>query len=343
MLRSAARLCAAGALAVATSGSQGRHRSSEFGLSVDVPAGAATCPPHPQLGDAGVTFYLDGGKSSCYADALERRPNIEVYAAYGDWDLQAALGERCSPRQGSSYAVAPDGLSIAGRRSSSCRVDADDHTSVAIVVVTEAVTGDGLSAIDYTVELHTTPQRLAGDLERFRKLLGDGIAVNPPVSEPRHYRNDEFGFSVQLPRGAATCRGSLGEHDHGIDFYLDGGRNGCIGLEARPYISAGGFYNAADAPTAEAALGELCTQRGSRRSESPHGLAIAGLHSAACRASSADGRWIDLFIAAQSPHGREVAAINYVASLHTMPDRFPRDLDRFRTFLASGMRVDQAR
>jgi hypothetical protein len=323
-------------LAWAAGGSFGTYRNDQFGFSVSIPSGAATCRPGPDEPDYGIDIALDlaGG---CSSD----QPSMGVYGAYGDWlPLSAPLAELCVPRPGERSAAAPLDLALAGRPSASCRVDSDDRADTALYVVTQAQTDDGMAQIEYTAALHTTPQRFDADLQRFRALLRTGIALQPPAHEPRRYRNGEFGFSVEIPDGAPTCRSRPPQHDHGIDFYLDGGKSGCKDLQARPYIGAGGSYNAAELPTPETALGSICTHRGSTRGAAPHGLAIAGLPSASCRGNSADGKWIDVFVSAQNG---DPASINYEANLHTTPERFDADLVRFRAFLAAGLKVDQAK
>jgi hypothetical protein len=167
-------------------------------------------------------------------------------------------------------------------------------------------------------------------------LLGMFAVVMP--ASAKAYRNKEFGFSVEMPRGLPACAGDDGElRSTGVDFWLDGGPSGCGGLNSRPFISVTGSYNAGFSPSPEERLRHVCH---GKPAEPPPGLAFPGKRSAACRADIDDG-WIVVHVVAQGGAWPDPGSdpelhtpwINYTVVLQTKPERFDADLTRLRAVL----------
>lgn len=180
---------------------------------------------------------------------------------------------------------------------------------------------------------------------RSLRSLGVGFLAGltfPLLAYAETYRNAEFGFSVDVPDGAPTCRGEPPEHNHGLDIFLDDGADGCRDLLKRPFVGIFATYNAMFDPNPEAHLQLLCNADDGKLTEPPDGLRIDGRHSAICRLERTDG-WIEVRIVAQNVEISEadaltegtVPGVNYEILLRTKPERYHVDLVELRTILST--------
>jgi hypothetical protein len=169
------------------------------------------------------------------------------------------------------------------------------------------------------------------------------------VANDSQYANSEFGFVVEVPPGAPTCRSEAPEHDAGIDIFLDSGAEGCEELQRRPFIGVNASYNAMLAPTADDVLKLTVGRPSGKQGIAPTQLQINGRKSAASRWDRDDG-WIDIRVVTQAgtwPSGAEdrdeaVPYVNYTVILHTMPKRLEGDVALLRTVL-SEIRISRSK
>ena len=175
-------------------------------------------------------------------------------------------------------------------------------------------------------------------------LLGTLAAAAPATA--RSYRNAEYGYAVELPRGLPLCiPDPATEHVHGITIWLDDGPAGCHGDETRPYISVSADHNATEYLDAESVSRWSCdpsVEEGTPR-PTPGGLTIKGAHSVACAVDITkdwDDGAIVVIVAALGGKVRDTPgwdprapAVVYWIGLHTRPERFDADLARFRAVL----------
>jgi hypothetical protein len=166
------------ACAATANGSQ--YTNFEFGFTVALPPGASTCRSQAPEHDGGLSVFLDSGPDGC--EALQSRPFIGVYASYNSLlassaheVLKLAVGQPAG-----TLGAVPRGLEIRGMSSARSRWDRDDGW-VDIRVAAQggqwpskgAEPDDEVPYVNYTVMLHTTKERLAEDMERFRAVLRD--------------------------------------------------------------------------------------------------------------------------------------------------------------------------
>lgn len=157
-----------------------RYVNREFGFSVVVPTGASTCRSQAPEHDGGLDVFLDSGPDGC--EGLQLRPFIGVYASYNAMlaeDPEVFLRFIETGTTGKSGTV-PQWLEIVGMKSASARWDREDGW-IDIRVVTQggrwpnegAGDTERIPYINYLVMLHTTQDRLDGDVERLRMVLRD--------------------------------------------------------------------------------------------------------------------------------------------------------------------------
>jgi hypothetical protein len=150
-------------------------RSDEFEFSVGVPAAMVSCVAASGTHPHGVAILLRPGKQSCRASAP--RPFVGLYGDYNVLFDQApaqALNLLCPRSQGTAPREL-ENLAFPGHASAVCRSN-DRNGWVFVFVVTQAGSWPdkeppSVPYINYTADLHTTPVRLAGDLETFKKIL----------------------------------------------------------------------------------------------------------------------------------------------------------------------------
>jgi hypothetical protein len=182
-----------------------------------------------------------------------------------------------------------------------------------------------------------------GSVRRYVAALGSAgvlLLPTPTIAEP--YRNDEFGFSALIPRGYKRCRAAPLQRDHGVIIWLDAGPTGCADADQRPYVSIAGNYNVLDDLDPTALIARDCGYTQGVRVQAPLGLSIKDASTASCGVDGYDG-WIVVLVVAQAHEVRgferspgDVApAINYDFTLHTKPERFTDDLERFRLILST--------
>jgi hypothetical protein len=154
-------------------------QNPEFRFSVEVPDSDTTCHGQPYEHDHGLDILLDSGRNGC--EALQSRPHIGIYAAYNttfDAGVDAELQRDCKGVP-VKLGTSPPPLRLGNGPSGVCRLDRDDGW-IDIRVVTQAGEWPGKHVdpedatpyINYTVLLHTTPQRLKNDLAELRTVIG---------------------------------------------------------------------------------------------------------------------------------------------------------------------------
>lgn len=150
-----------------------RVRNDEFGLSVEVPPGMRVCGYSEWQHPHGIVLALIDRPDGC--DDAPDRPMITVLGWYNTVFVPslAALGKRsCSHVTGER--VPPPDLRLPGTPSIVCRVNAPDRVTIELEAQSRSrMQGDYslVPSINYTVTLHTSPERLEADLARFRALL----------------------------------------------------------------------------------------------------------------------------------------------------------------------------
>jgi hypothetical protein len=160
------------------------YQNLDFGFAFEIPKGFPTCETVPPSIDPGDTTYhdphdsaavwLDDGPDGCAV--LKGRPVMEVHASYNalSWPTpEVVVDKLCEPIE--RHAWVPKGLSIKGKHVVACRYDSDDRW-IEITLVAQggkrpAAEHDATPLVNYMVTLGTRPERLAGDLARFRAFL----------------------------------------------------------------------------------------------------------------------------------------------------------------------------
>ncbi len=155
------------------------------------------------------------------------------------------------------------------------------------------------------------------------------------------YENEEFQFKVEIPNNAPFCKPEPGEHNHGLDIFLDRGNSSCRELMTRPFIGIYADYNAEFASNASEESRVQCGYLGRSAVRAPRDLSLGFYQSASCRVDHSD-EWVDIFVVTQSgkwPLGgndnNSTPYLNYKALLHTTRRRLPEDLPKFRKILGS--------
>ena len=157
---------------------------------------------------------------------------------------------------------------------------------------------------------------------------------------PRVYRNEEFGITVPVPKGALLCA-YPDQHDHGPVFLLataDAKR--CQDeIESHRYIDIFASYQVDDeTKRLDGFLKEQCIGvAGGPCRQPPRGLRVPGLRSEAARVNRSDG-WLYILVVTQAgkpdpAFDPTVPSINYDMSLHTRPENLAEDLRVFRAVL----------
>lgn len=100
------------------------------------------------------------------------------------------------------------------------------------------------------------------------------------------YVNEEYGFSVEVPSGLATCDLRNWVHNTGVSIILDDGSPECHGPERHPTARVGANYNSSFAPSVEGAFANVCVDDRNERIEAPPGLEFRHSHSVSSGAGS---------------------------------------------------------
>src|SRR5215831_12868664 len=96
------------------------------------------------------------------------------------------------------------------------------------------------------------------------------------AEQPETFANDELGFEVAFPAGAATCQDAGAKRDR-VAMFLDGGIDGCEQMDQRPYIEIRAGENTEKFGSPQDAVAELC---GPGRKDAPANLAFPARRSA---------------------------------------------------------------
>jgi hypothetical protein len=173
-------------------------------------------------------------------------------------------------------------------------------------------------------------------------LLTSMLVADVSAAAWQQLHNEEYRFGVTIPSNAISCEEATGGHPTGFSVLLNPTNQGCKSRVPQPYIGVFGEYNVLYDRSPPQAMGRLCEPERSRShaTESP-ALAFPGHPSAVCEEHESAG-WINVFVVAQAgqwpPGGDEKPGtpyINYVAQLHTTPERLTEDLKEFEKTLAT--------
>lgn len=167
------------------------------------------------------------------------------------------------------------------------------------------------------------------------------------------YRNQDYGFSFEIPDGIVRCTIDPGTNadgtpafmsmDAGPGLFLDGAPGDCAELKNRPSAAVIATGNVLFEENIAEVIARECDriETGMRKTRLPSDLAFkADFESRACRADRDDG-WIDITVYTLGPTwphpvlppGSLLSRNNYAAHLHTRPERLDADLMRLRAVL----------
>jgi len=154
------------------------------------------------------------------------------------------------------------------------------------------------------------------------------------------YRNEEFGITVPVPKGALLCPTPDDQHDHGPAFlFATGGARGCRDLDHARSVDVFASYNAAEVTKKlhDFLKWECANVAKGPCRPAPGGLQVAGLPSEAARVDAPDG-WVYIIVVTQAgkpdpAFDPSVPSVNYDLSLHTRPQNLEEDLRVFRRIL----------
>lgn len=178
-----------------------------------------------------------------------------------------------------------------------------------------------------------TPTILAGlMLSAFCATTANGQI---PVPDPKHYQNDDYQFSIDLPQGLPAC---MSQHtDHGVFIYLDRASKCPDQNNEVPYIGVFANYNTDEARD----LSELARIdcRPSRFPPVPRRIKrlrdtiLGGRNAISCRQYFPGGKVL-LSIETLRKTGQDVSVwIEIAAHLDTTVRRYKRDRRIFRQVL----------
>jgi hypothetical protein len=154
------------------------YRNDEFGIVLPVPDGLRLCPTPTSEHDHGPVLIV-GNTSEKVCHDPEHSRAIHIFAGYNAADVTKKLHDfltwECVHIAGTPCRPAPKGLKISGLSSEAARAEYRDGW-IDIIVVTQAGKPDpafdaSVPSINYSVRLHTMPDRLEQDLRVFRLVL----------------------------------------------------------------------------------------------------------------------------------------------------------------------------
>ena len=153
------------------------------------------------------------------------------------------------------------------------------------------------------------------------------------------YRNEEFGFTVQIPSEYKVCTALSGDHPHGFYYNLSTSI-GCSRSPAKSRVSTISIYASYnvlnDSLVGSAPSG--CRKYAFDGIPKQPGRLFAG-NAYSCIVRNSDGS-VNLNVVMQkriksSDADPDVNSINYLASLHSYPQNLRRDSAKFAEFLSS--------
>lgn len=157
-----------------------------------------------------------------------------------------------------------------------------------------------------------------------------------PAWDPKHYENEKYQFSVDLPPGFPAC---VSEHtNHGIFILLSHGAQCDDNHEREPYVDVSANYNVAyEAHTpsrlARFACGPSIFELGLRRVKWLRGVILGGRKAAGCRQYFGGGRILVSIISLRKTDEPVSNWIEVGAYLQTTPQRYKDDMRIFRSIL----------
>src|SRR5216684_1039982 len=127
-------------------------------------------------------------------------------------------------------------------------------------------------------------------------LISFAVGVAParaqiPAFDPKHYENEKYQFSVDLPAGFPAC---VSEHtNHGLVIYLDRGVRCRDANDGAAYIGVFANYNTGEMRTlarlARIGCGPSPFDPAPQRVEWVHGATLGGRKATGCRQDFAGG------------------------------------------------------
>jgi len=156
-----------------------------------------------------------------------------------------------------------------------------------------------------------------------------------PAFDRKHYENEKYQFSVDLPQGFVAC---VSEHtNHGVVIYLDRAVQCRDEHEGVAYVEISANYNSSEVRTlarlARISCGPSPFEPASRRVEWVRGATLGGRRAAGCRQYFKDGDVSVSIIILRKTDGPVSGWIEVSAYLRTTLDRYQGDLRIFRRVL----------
>jgi hypothetical protein len=142
-----------------------------------------------------------------------------------------------------------------------------------------------------------------------------GVTVSTGMGHAAEtYRNEKYGFSVQVPTGVKLCTEPPPNPDHGPALLLEPSMS-CEALpDAEPSIHVIAGFNAAEEQNLEELKNVTCNRRGSPEPP-PNDLTISGHKTESCLVKSGNGK-VEVWIFAQMSRGANIDIwINYEVTL----------------------------
>jgi hypothetical protein len=162
------------------------------------------------------------------------------------------------------------------------------------------------------------------------------LASAPGHSE-RTYRNNQFGFTLEVPFYAPACDPQLSSENTGITFFLDAGAPECnAGMDDRPFISVHFTYNTPEYPDSHTHLTSNCDVKKNVRPTSKEFGILAKRWPMMCEYTKSNGMLV-IELAGESPKksGQNTPSFLHEAQLQTSKADRPTNIRTFIDVLES--------
>ncbi len=153
-------------------------------------------------------------------------------------------------------------------------------------------------------------------------------AYTPALS--RHYSNEDYQFSVEIPIGLPGCISDVS--NNGVDILLDR-RSTCYNnYSKRPFVDVSANYNAAGEADTPAGLVKIyCRARKAQKTSILRGWTLGGRAASGCLQHLGQGRiFLDLITLRKTDPDNPEVWITISAQLTTTESRFRNDMRQFR-------------
>ena len=160
-----------------------------------------------------------------------------------------------------------------------------------------------------------------------------GVTVSIGIGHAAEtYRNEKYGFSLNVPTGVKLCKEEPPNPDHGPSLLLESSLSCKALAQTEARIAVIGEFNASEAQDLEELKNDICNQRGSPGTP-PDDLMISGQKTLSCLVKTGNGK-VEIWVFAQNSEGSNIDTwINYEVSLLTTESRVDKDLAILRRVL----------